>query len=390
MFDIDKCTRCGMCLESCPVIDLDIDQAKEEIENLIERFSFILNECTTCGTCDLNCPNNLTPSDLIKELRRARIKELDEDHKIRRSNKFIFPFNKPNVFDFYEKVLMSPEEKKNLEEWKSPSKSEELVLLGCSISYFMQHLYRNPTLEKLLEGKTFAGGIDFCCGEVYYRTCMPIPKVDIEDHLYSKFSDLGVKRLILFCNECYEAYKKEYERISKDFEIVSMWEYIAEAIENGDLKITRKLNFEVAFHDACVVKKYPELLHYPRKIVEATGCKIIELEHNRENALCCGFSLGLLDQKLMDKIRKKRFKEIKKAHTKYLITTCPGCISTFSLDYKIQMNNYKVLSVLELLRMSCGEEIDEFKNVKVFNGILSKSMELARERKLSKQKVSTR
>ena len=167
-----------------------------------------------------------------------------------------------------------------------------------------------------------------------------------------------------------------------------MWEYIAKAIDRGDLKIAKKLNFKVAFHDACIVKKYPELLDYPRKIIEATGCEIIELDHNRENAICYGFSLGLLDQKLMDKIRKKRFKQIKKTHTKYLITTCPGCISTFSLDYKVQMNNYKVLSVLERLRMSCGEEIDEFKNVKIFNGILNKSMELARERKLSKQKVS--
>ena len=52
------------------------------------------------------------------------------------------------------------------------------------------------------------------------------------------------------------------------------------------------------------------------------------------------------------------------------------------------MNDYKVLSVLELLRMSCGEEIDELKNVKIFNCIMNKSMELARERRLSKQKLS--
>ncbi|MFW9987048.1 MAG: heterodisulfide reductase-related iron-sulfur binding cluster [Candidatus Odinarchaeota archaeon] len=384
MFDVDECIRCGICLESCPVIDLDIDQAKEEIENLIAGSSFVVNQCAICGTCDLNCPNDLTPSHLIKELKLAKIKELEENGKIRRSSKFIFPYNKPNVYDFYEKVMMSPEEAKNLEEWKSPSKSEELVILGCAISYLMQYLYKNPTLEGLLEGKTLVGGIDFCCGEVYHRACMPLPNIDFENHLYSRFSSLGAKRLILFCNECYEAYKTEYKRISNDFEIISIWEYIVRAIETGDLKITNKLNLKVAFHDSCVVKKYPELLDYPRKIVELTGCEIIELEHNRENALCCGLSLSLLDQKLMEKIRTKRFREFKRANTEYIINTCPGCISTFAFDYRIQMKKYKVLSVLDLLRMSCGEEINLSKNVEVFNDILNTSMELYRKRKMQK------
>ncbi|MFX1297666.1 MAG: (Fe-S)-binding protein [Promethearchaeota archaeon] len=380
MFDMDQCVRCGTCLESCPVMELNIDQAQEEIENLITGSSFVVDECANCGTCDLNCPNNLTPSDLIKELKFTQMKELEENGRIPRSSKFLLPFNKPNVFIFYEKVMMTPEELENLEKWKSPSKSEELVLLGCSISYFMQYLYKNPTLERLLKGKNFAGGIDFCCGEIYHRACMPLSKTEIEDRLYSRFSSLGVKKLIIFCNECYEAYKSEYKKISNDFEIISIWEFIIKAIEVGDLKITNKLNLKVAFHDSCVVKKYPELLDYPRTIVEATGCEIIELEHNRENALCCGLSLGFLDRKRMEKIRKKRFNEIKKKDTKYIINTCPGCIFTFSTDYRIQAKKYKVLSVLELLRMSCGEKIDLFKNFKVFNGILNKSMEMARKR----------
>ncbi len=380
MFDVDECVRCGTCLESCPVMELDIVQAQEEIENLIAGSSFVVDECALCGTCDFHCPNDLTPSELIKGLKHAKIRELEENGKIPRGNKFLFPFNKPNIFIFYERVMMSPEELKNLENWKSPSKSEELVILGCSISYLMQHFYKNPTLEGLLKGKTFAGGIDFCCGVVYHRTGMPLPKTDLEDRLYSRFSSLGVKKLIIFCNECYEAYKNEYKRISNDFEIISIWEFIGKAIEAGDLKITNKLNLKVAFQDSCIVKKYPELMEYPRKIVEATGCEIIELDHNRENALCCGLLLGLVDRKAMEKIRKKRFKEIKKTDTKYIINTCPGCIYCFSMDLRIQMKKYKVLSVLELLRMSCGEEIDLFKNVESVNGILNKAMEMARKR----------
>ena len=87
------------------MIDLNIDQAKEEIENLIAGSSFIVNECATCGTCDLNCPINLTPMDLIKELKSIQIKELVQKGKISTRVKFLFPFNKPNVFEFYENFM---------------------------------------------------------------------------------------------------------------------------------------------------------------------------------------------------------------------------------------------------------------------------------------------
>ena len=381
MFNIDQCTKCGVCLESCPVIELDINQAQEEIENLINGSSFIVDECTICGTCDLNCPNNLTPMDLIKELKYKMIKELEESGKIRRSNKFIFPFHKPNIFKFYESVMMSAEEARNLKKWESPQKTKELVLLGCAISYCLQDFFKNPTFESLLRGKTIAGGIDFCCGEVYHRTCFPISKNEIEDRLYTRFSSLGVEKLIVFCNECYEAYNKEYKQISNNFEILSMWEIITQALESGDLKITNKLDYRVVFQDQCVIKKYPPLMDYPRKIIEATGCKLVELEHNRENALCCGLPLGLINRKAMEKVRKKRFNEIKKADTKYLINTCIGCIFNFSMDLKIQRGEYRVLSVLDLLRMSCGEEIDLFKNVKMFNNIINTAMSMASKRK---------
>ena len=381
MFDLNECIRCGTCLESCPVIDLDIVQAQEEIENLINGSSFIVDECSICGTCDLNCPNNLTPMDLIKELKCAKVKELEENNKIRRSNKFLFPFHKPNIFRFYESIMMSPNEAKNLEKWKAPQKSKELVLLGCAISYFMQDFFLNPIIEGLLKGKTIAGGIRFCCGEVYHRACFPFSKNEAENRLYSIFSELGVEKLIIMCNECYEAYNNEYKRISNDFMLVSIWEIIAKAIESGDLNITHKLDYSVVFQDQCVIKKYPLLMEYPRKIIETTGCKIIELEHNRENALCCGLPLGLTNRKAMEKTRRKRFKEIKKADTKYVINTCIGCIFNFSLDFKIQMGEYKILSVLDLLRMSCGEEIDLYKNINLFNSIINTSMEMAAKRR---------
>ena len=42
----------------------------------------------------------------------------------------------------------------------------------------------------------------------------------------------------------------------------------------------------------------------------------------------------------------------------------------------IQQGEYKVLSVLELLRMSCGEEIDVNENISRLNAIVSKAADI--------------
>ncbi|NHI92177.1 MAG: (Fe-S)-binding protein [Candidatus Lokiarchaeota archaeon] len=377
MFDVNKCSGCGTCLMSCPVIDLNIDQAKEEIQNLINGSSFIVNQCAVCGTCDLNCPENLTPMELIKNLKYAQMEALKEKGQVPQVVNFMLPFNSQNIFKMYENTMMPPENLQKLKKWKSPQKSDELVLLGCAISYIYQDFYDNSTIKGLLEGKNIAGGLDFCCGELYHRLCYPISKPEVEEHLNSKFSALGTDKLIVFCNECHEAYRNEYKKIAQNYKIISIWEYISNAIESGELKIKNNLNFKVVYHDPCSVKKYPELLNHPRKIIEATGAELIELDHNRENALCCGLALGLNGISQMGKIRKKRLEEVSNTGADIIVNSCPGCIINFAMDRKVRKDKFKIISVLELLRMACGEKIDLNRHPQIINELINKSLSMA-------------
>ena len=377
MFDEEKCIRCGTCLESCPVIDLDSNQAQEEIENLIAGSSFVVDKCAVCGTCNFNCPENLTPMDLIKELKYKKMRALKEQGRLPKMIEFILPFNKPNVFSLYEQTLMSPEEIKNLRKWENPQKSDELVLLGCAISYILQGFYKNPTIEGILKGKAVAGGLEFCCGELYHRMCYPISKEMIEEQLLAKFSELGTDKLIIFCSECNEAFRSEYKKISRDFKLMHIYEVICNAIEAGEVPITNPLDgLKITYADPCAVKKHPKMMEYPRKIIETTGAELIELEHNRENSLCCGLALGLNGLGPMEKTRKKKLKEVKNTGTEYLIYTCPGCMINFALDRNVQRGRIKILSVMELLRMSCGEKIDFNKSPTLINGLINKALSM--------------
>ena len=45
--DVEKCTGCGDCIESCPTESIKLENEKAVIDN----------ECIECGACVDECPN---------------------------------------------------------------------------------------------------------------------------------------------------------------------------------------------------------------------------------------------------------------------------------------------------------------------------------------------
>ena len=62
-FRDDLCDLCGLCLHLCPVLQLPIQEAKEEIKKLIDgkESETVLYKCNTCLSCNLYCPHNANP-----------------------------------------------------------------------------------------------------------------------------------------------------------------------------------------------------------------------------------------------------------------------------------------------------------------------------------------
>lgn len=137
------------------------------------------------------------------------------------------------------------------------------------------------------------------------------------------------KKVVTSCAECYRTLKLDYPRILGDlgFEVVHISEFLAELIKNGDLEFSSTSRIKkVTYHDPCRLGRYMGIYDPPRDVIKnISELDLVEMDRNRENALCCGVSSWLNCGKFSKQLQIDRLKEAKATGADLLITSCPKC-----------------------------------------------------------------
>jgi Fe-S oxidoreductase len=356
LFVEEACTRCGMCFSECPVMDLPVKTARQEIVRLIEGepTRHVLRHCTSCFACDFICPNGCNPTELVLE----RWHEQYEREGLPVRAKYYSPHEELN-FRTYVVARMPPEERELIRKWADHSPTGEILYPGCNIitAPFL-------TRTKALEGLEIRGTLDYCCGETYYRMGLFKEVQKVARRLDKYFKTLGVKRVNLLCTAGCNMFLNVLPScgVDFDFEVRPYLPVVLEKLESGELEIAKKLSGTATIQESCYGKQLgEEYMDLPRRILELIGLEVVEEKKRRACALCCGIAGGFPPSSgyhMMDitMATLKSLWQARETGADYIVSYCAGCLQMLSTAKVLIPVRMPIYHIMELISMALGEE----------------------------------
>ena len=326
---LDECTKCGICLQHCPVMKMGREEAEAEIVRLTkaEETKRVLKECTFCFNCNHYCPNGLKPYNLI--MQRMSERNLKNNPKVLPFvTRMIDGRNEPGFFnEQYERS--SDVNKAILKRWSEiPPPTKDVLFLGCydrTAPFGIEH-------SKTLEGLPKYGPRDICCGDIPYRFGDYQAFSEIAEKAFSRLSLLKTERLVCYCPSCANYFRNVWPNchgLRLPFEITSLYEWLWEQYQKGSLQIQKKLKRDIVISDSCHAGELGE--HFTsavRGLYGAAGINVIELRNNKDDSLCCGFASylrGTDNHSGVAEATQRKMKQILETGIDNVSFNCHGC-----------------------------------------------------------------
>lgn len=351
------CLSCGQCNQVCPTHEIEIFspmavthdlQAGKIDQAITDRHIF---NCLCCNKCNTLCPMHTTKSgvDFANIIRNLR--EYASKNKLVLKDKASSPGHTCVLHEI-------PEGQIN---------DSELPVVDV-----LQYFVKEPKLKIAKQGEVayFVGclpvlnekygdfGVDYdqipkavvkilnklginpvvlnmkCCGHDDLWAGRRDVYESLAKYNLAQFKAAGVKTIITACAEGYRTWKFDYPKLDPTykFEVYHIAEYLnkVQAWKSLDFKSISKT--KVTYQDPCRLGRVGDGIYAPPRqlLSKLPNVQLIEMESNKENALCCGCGIYLPENPEVWKMWSKRLKEAQTTKADYLLTACPKCATHFN------------------------------------------------------------
>ncbi len=354
------CLDCGVCTGSCPVSRvlpsfsprLIVEKALLELgdELLKDRE---LWSCLTCSRCYERCPTKINFPEFMRSLREEA------------SKRGIAPQLTHHGMLQSVMELQTMGLKQNKTGWakqagKIADKGDTFFFVGC-MPYF-DVIFRDLGVDSLSTSRNVikilnAAGIEpvvtddeLCCG----HDMLWNGRFDVFKKLATRNLEVirasGAKRVVFSCPEGYYTFKHHYPEYLGDlgFEVIHFYDLVQKRASEGALKLQNGSGV-YTYHDPCRLGRMAHVYEGPRTILhQIQDSKFVEMERNKENALCCGTSGWANCSTCSKQIQVERLKEAKATGASTLVTACPKCqihltCALNNLDMDLQIKDLTTL-----------------------------------------------
>jgi Fe-S oxidoreductase len=331
------CLDCGKCTGSCPLARVDLDYSPRRI---VERVLFgeaeaVMAEpqlwsCMTCGLCSARCPSDVDFTRFIVEMRaeafragergiyahngilqevmriqtmnvhQDRTKWIDDDLQVSESGEYFYFVGCLPFFD----VVFADLEIEALE----IARSAVRLLNQAGITPVVSNEERCCGADLLL-----AGDVD---------SFRKLVELNLETIKAS-----GATKVVFGCAECYNAFKTDYPKVvgRLPFEMMHLTELLADRLGAGGLTL-ESLPGTVTYHDPCRMGRYLKVHEPPRAVLNSVpDLEVVEMEDNRERAMCCGSTAWVNCSGCSKLIQKEKLRQARETGARVMLTTCPKC-----------------------------------------------------------------
>jgi Fe-S oxidoreductase len=137
----------------------------------------------------------------------------------------------------------------------------------------------------------------------------------------------GAEKVVFGCAECYNAFKTDYPSYvgQLPFEVMHLTELLADKLGTGELTFESKPGL-VTYHDPCRMGRYLKVYEPPRAVLNSVPeLQLVEMEDNRERAMCCGSTAWVNCSGCSKLIQKEKLRQARETGARVMLTTCPKC-----------------------------------------------------------------
>jgi Fe-S oxidoreductase len=326
--------------------------------------------CTTCRNCEDQCPVMNEHVDKIIDLRRYLVLtegKMDADAQRamtnieRQGNPWGLNRKERETWRELREDVHVPTVK---EMKKAGEEFEYLFWVGSMGSYDNRSQKIALSFAKLMNeaGVKFAilGNKEKNSGDTARRLGNEFLFQDLAAKNIEEFEGAEVKKIVTIDPHAYNIFKNEYPDFGLNAEVYHHTEVLYQLVKEGRLVPKHAVNEKITFHDSCYLGRYNDVYDPPREILKAIpGVQLVEIERNREKAMCCGAGGGLMwmEEETGHRINVARTEQALETNSTVISSACPYCLTMLSDGTKAKEVEEKVSTydVAELLEKAvCG------------------------------------
>lgn len=392
MMELEACTRCGECIESCPTYT---EARNEEIhplqkiarvkdfwkadhlgvlarlfgirpatDEMLEAYGQGVYQCTLCARCHVVCPVQIDTRSLWIAMREQLV-EWDLYPRV-------FDTLRARVTGQYnisgednaERLIWSQNLEKVPEGLDYHIGAETVYFVGCVGSLYPR-VYGVPQsfvqiLERSGESFTTLGGKEWCCGFPLQIAGMGSDVSALARHNVEAVRAIGARRLVATCPSCYHTWRHEYPRILGEplgFKVQHATEMLAELIGDGKIRLNG-FSRPVTYHDPCDLGRTSHIYDAPRRIIEAIpGIRFSEMVDNRELSLCCGGGgdAEMANPELTASVAARRIQQAQETGAEVVVSACQQCNRTLAEAARKNRIRVRAMDICEVVWQAMQE-----------------------------------